>query len=40
MATELKAIFREHASLLRRDPDRAINKDDMLLDEGARRDAV
>ncbi len=40
-ATELKAIFRQQAAILRRDPKRAIGGlRDMLLDEGARRDAV
>lgn len=39
--TEVKANFRMQATLLRRDPDRAIEGlRDMLLDEGARQDAV
>jgi hypothetical protein len=39
--TEIKAIFRRQAALLRRGPERAIDGlQDMLLDEGARRDAV
>jgi pimeloyl-ACP methyl ester carboxylesterase len=39
--TEVKANFRQQATLLRRDPARAIEGlGDMLLDEGAKRDAV
>jgi hypothetical protein len=39
--TELKALFRKQAALLRRFPDRAVDVlADMLLDEGSRQDAV
>ena len=40
-ATELKAMFREQAMLLRHDPERAIKGlQYMLLEEGSRRDAI
>lgn len=40
-STEVKAGFRQQATLLRREPERAIEGlQDMLFDEGAKRDAV